>query len=171
MPVDEAVRLSEIEAIKTLKARYCRLLDAKDWAAWRQLFTDDFVSDTSQSGGQVIAGADTFVEYIRKTLGKPSQITVHQVHAPEIDITGTHAAQGIWALNDIVRLAPGINLNGHGHYHETYVKEDGRWRISTSTLTRLREEVFNGLFSVRVSSRLRDAGAGLARRFQSPNGE
>lgn len=163
--MDESVRLSEIEAIKTLKARYCRLLDAKDWTAWRELFTDDFVSDTSQSGGRVITGADEFVDFLRATLGKPSQVTVHQVHAPEIDITGTDTARGVWALNDIVRLGPGLNLNGYGHYHETYVKADGQWRISTSTLTRLREEIFNGLFSVRVSPRLRDAGARLARRF------
>lgn len=81
--MDEAGRLSEnlteIEAIKVLKARYCRLLDTKQWTAWRELFTDDFVSDTSQSGGQIITGADAFVDYIQKTLGKPSQITVHQV--------------------------------------------------------------------------------------------
>ena len=163
--MDEAVWLSDVEAIKTLKARYCRLLDAKDWTAWRDLFTDDFVSDTSQSGGRVITGADEFVAFIRKTLGKPSQVTVHQVHAPEIEITGPQTAQGVWALNDIVHLAPGVNLNGHGHYHETYAKADGHWRISSSSLTRLREEFFNGLFSVRVPPRLRDAGAGLARRF------
>lgn len=166
--MDEAVRLSEIEAIKALKARYCRLLDAKDWTAWRELFTDDFVSDTSQSGGHVISGADEFVAFLRKTLGKPSQVTVHQVHAPEIDITGPGTARGVWALNDVVHLAPGINLNGYGHYHETYVKTDGHWRIATSTLTRLREDFFNAALSVRISPRLRDAGAGFARRFTSP---
>lgn len=70
----------------------------------------------------------------------------------------------MWALNDIVHLAPGVNLNGYGHYHETYVKNGGQWRISTSTLTRLREDVFNGLFSIRVTSRMRDAAARFARR-------
>jgi hypothetical protein len=39
--------LYEIEAIKQLKARYCRYLDTKDWEAWRTIFADDFVSDTS----------------------------------------------------------------------------------------------------------------------------
>ena len=28
-------------AIKELKARYFRLVDAKDWQAWREVFTDD----------------------------------------------------------------------------------------------------------------------------------
>ncbi|APE13988.1 DUF4440 domain-containing protein [Mycobacterium sp. WY10] len=162
MPVtDEA---AEIEAIKKLKARYCRLLDTKDWTGWRQIFTDDFVSDTTPSGGVLITGADSMVDFIKKTLGKPSQPTVHQVHAPEIELTSPTTATGIWALNDVVRLAPGVNLAGYGHYHETYEKTDGQWRIKTSTLTRLREDVFNPLFSIRISPRLRDAAAGLARK-------
>lgn len=106
------------------------------------------------------------VAFIKKTLGKPSQPTVHQVHAPpEIELTSPTTASGIWALNDVVRLAPGgVNLAGYGHYHETYEKADGRWRIKTSTLTRLREDVFNPLFSVRISPRLRDSAARLARK-------
>jgi uncharacterized protein (TIGR02246 family) len=163
--MDAAAELLEIEAIKRLKARYCRHLDAKDWSAWRDIFTDDFVSDTSAAGGQVIVGADDFVAYIRKTLGKPSQPTVHQVHAPEIDLVSATTARGVWALQDVVRLAPGVNLNGYGHYHETYEKQDGQWRIKTSTLTRLREDVFNPLVSVLVSQRLRNAGAKFARRL------
>ncbi|MHA7664961.1 nuclear transport factor 2 family protein [Mycolicibacterium sp. HS_4_1] len=150
---------ADIEAIKQLKARYCRLLDTKDWVEWRNLFTDDFVSDTRQSGGKIICGADEFVAFLQWTLGKPSQPTVHQVHAPEIELTSPSTATGIWALNDVVRLAPGVNLQGYGHYHETYEKTDGQWRIKTSTLTRLREDVFNGVFSVRISPRIRDAAS------------
>lgn len=164
LAMDAAATLLEIEAIKQLKARYCRLLDAKQWALWRELFSDDFVSDTSTCGGQIITGADAFVAFIQKTLGKPSQVTVHQVHAPEIALDSPSTAHGVWALNDVVRLAPGLNLNGYGHYHETYAKVGGQWVITTSTLTRLREDVFNGLFSIRVSPRLRDAGARLVRR-------
>lgn len=150
---------ADVEAIKQLKARYCRLLDTKDWVAWRALFTDDFVSDTSRAGGAIISGADEFVAFLRRTLGKPSQPTVHQVHAPEITLTSPSTATGVWALNDVVRLAPGVNLRGYGHYHETYEKAGGQWRIKTSTLTRLREDVFNAVFSVRIPPRVRDAAA------------
>lgn len=73
---DTAAVLSEIEAIKQLKARYCRYLDTKRWDDWRQLFT------------------------------------------------------------------------------------------SSATPRRLREDVFNPLFSVRISPRLRHAGAVPVRRFQ-----
>ncbi|OBK18846.1 nuclear transport factor 2 family protein [Mycobacterium asiaticum] len=163
--LDTAAALWEIEEIKQLKARYCRYLDAKRWEDWRGLFADDFVSDTSASGGKVIQGADDFVSYVRGALGKASQPTAHQVHAPEITLTSDTTASGVWALHDVVRLGPGVNLDGRGHYHETYEKVDGRWLIKTSTLTRLREDVFNSLFSVRISPRLRDAGSALARRL------
>lgn len=66
--LDAATTLCEIEAIKQLKARYCRYLDTKQWDDWRQLFTDDFVSDTSPSGGRLITGADEFVAYVRNAL-------------------------------------------------------------------------------------------------------
>jgi hypothetical protein len=32
-------------------------------------------------------------------------------------------------------------MHGYGHYHETYEKTDGRWRISSLKLTRLRVDV------------------------------
>jgi hypothetical protein len=162
--MDDAAALLEIESIKQLKARYCRYLDTKDWTAWRGLFTDDFLSDTSQAGGKVIRGADDFVAFTRRNIGKDSQPTVHQVHAPEIELTSATTARGVWALNDIVRLAPALNLNGFGHYHETYEKTGGHWRIKSSKLTRLRTDIFNPFFSVRISDRLSRVGARLARR-------
>ena len=160
-----ATDMLEIESIKLLKARYCRHLDTKDWSAWRAIFADDFVSDTSEAGGQIIVGADEFVAYIRKTLGKPTQPTVHQVHAPEIELISATTARGVWALEDVVRLAPGLNLKGYGHYHETYEKIDGKWYIKTSKLTRLREDIFNPLFTLGVSERLRNIGARVAERL------
>jgi hypothetical protein len=156
--------LPDIEAIKQLKARYCRYLDTKNWEQWRTVFADDFLSDTSESGGAVITGAENFVAFTRKNIGRPSQATVHQVHAPEITLTSPTAASGVWAINDVVRLLPALTLSAYGHYYETYEKIDGRWRIKTSKLTRLREDIVTPLFSLRISERLRNAGAKLARR-------
>ena len=154
--------LVEIETIKQLKARYCRYLDTKDWAAWRTIFADDFHSDTAESGGKVIEGADEFIAFTRKSLR--NQATVHQVHAPEIELTSATTARGIWALEDVVRFGPGVNLRGYGHYHETYEKVDGQWRIKSSKLTRLREDVFNGLVAVYISDRVRKVLMKAARR-------
>ena len=160
--MDDAATLLEIEAIKQLKARYCRYLDTKDWDAWRGLFSDDFLSDTSLAGVKVIRGADEFVVFTRT--GLRSQATVHQVHAPEIELTSPTTASGVWALEDVVRFGPGVNLRGYGHYTETYQKVDGRWLITSSTLTRLREDVFNAVVSVYISDRVRRAIGKAARR-------
>ncbi len=166
--MDDAAALRDIESIKQLKARYCRYLDAKDWDAWRDLFADDFVGDITRAGGGVITGVDAFVAYTRNTIGKASQTTVHQVHAPEIELTSATTANGVWALNDIVRLIPALTLHGYGHYTETYEKTDDLWRIKSSTLTRLREDIAIPLFSLRVSGRLRSAAAKLARGSAPP---
>ena len=100
----------------------------------------------------------------RGHIGKASQPTVHQVHAPEIELTSATTATGVWALEDVVRLAPGLNLKGYGHYHETYEKIDGRWYIMGSKLTRLREDIFNPVFTFRIPKRLRDAAGALVRK-------
>jgi hypothetical protein len=157
--------IEAIEAIKQLKARYCRHLDTKDWAAWRTIFADDFLSDTSEAGGKVIAGADDFVAFTRKAIGRPAQATAHQVHAPEIELTSATTARGVWALQDVVRFGPGVTLVGYGHYHETYQNVAGQWLIKSSKLTRLREDIVTPLFSLYISDRMRKAGAKLASRL------
>lgn len=132
--------LTDLEELKKLKARYCRLMDTKDWTSWRELFTDDFVSDTSAAGGRRVEGADAFVAFVSRML-KPSRTTVHMVHSPELELTSTTTADGIWMLEDFVRFAPGIKLRAYGHYTETYRKTAGTWQIATSTLTRVRQDL------------------------------
>jgi uncharacterized protein (TIGR02246 family) len=127
--------VDDIEAIRRLKARYFRTMDTKDWAGMRQVFTDDLVVDTSEGGGGVVTGADEFMVFLQEALGEAT--TVHQGHMPEIDVTSDTTATGIWALNDIVIFPTGVRLDGYGHYHETYEKVDGDWRIKTLRLTRL----------------------------------
>ena len=127
--------LDDIEAIKQLKARYFRSMDAKDWAAMREVFADDVVMDTTAAGGRLVTGADEFIAGLTEILA--GAVTVHHGHMPEIELTSPATATGIWALHDIVIWPSGTRLDGYGHYNETYEKADGVWRIKTSTLTRL----------------------------------
>jgi uncharacterized protein (TIGR02246 family) len=131
--------MDDLEAIKQLKARYCRLLDTKDWDGFRQVFTDDVAVDSTGSGGDLITGGDTFLAFIRANLD--GRVTVHHCHTPEITLTSPSSATGIWAMEDRVSFTDGRELSGFGHYHETYQKADGIWRIATSTLTRLRMNI------------------------------
>ena len=133
--------MDDIEMIKQLKARYFRTMDTKDWAAMRHLFTDDVVIDTTESGGGVVTGAHEFVEFLRGAIG--DVVTVHHGHMPEIEVTSETAATGVWSMEDMLRWPDGLELHGYGHYHETYQKDGGTWRIQSSRLTRLRMD-FSG---------------------------
>ncbi|MFM8302903.1 MAG: nuclear transport factor 2 family protein [Actinomycetota bacterium] len=128
----------DVEAITALKARYFRTMDTKDWAGMRALFTDEVVTDTTSSGGGVIVGADAFMASLEGLLR--DVVTVHHGHMPEIEITSPTTARGIWAMEDLLRWPDGSEMHGYGHYHETYEKTDGEWRIATLTLTRLRTD-------------------------------
>lgn len=127
--------LEEIESVKQLKARYFRTMDTKDWDAMRSVFTDDVVMDTSAAGGGVVTGADAFIEFLRPTL--QDTVTVHHGHMPEIEVVGPDQARGVWALQDTILWPDGTRMVGYGHYHETYRKVGGSWRIQSSVLTRL----------------------------------
>ncbi len=128
--------MDDIEAIKQLKARYFRLMDTKDWDAMREVFADDVFIDTTDSGGRVVEGADDFMTGLRDLLA--DVLTVHHGHMPEIELTSETTATGVWSMEDMLRWPNGSELHGFGHYHETYEKADGGWRIKTMTLTRLR---------------------------------
>ena len=127
--------MDDVEAIKQLKARYFRTMDTRDWAGMRQVFVDDVVIDTTASGGNVVTGADEFLAFLQEALA--GAVTVHHGHMPEIELTSATTATGVWALQDVIVWPNGMRLQGYGHYHEAYEKADGRWRIASSTLTRL----------------------------------
>ncbi|MEN8162215.1 MAG: nuclear transport factor 2 family protein [Myxococcota bacterium] len=132
----DATALAEIRAIEALKARYFRLLDTKQWDAWREVFTEDFEADVDGQGVHPtlhFASRDEMVERNREVLATAP--TVHHGHMPEITLTGPDTATGVWAMMDIVRLGRGFR--GYGHYHEEYVKQAGEWRIRRMRLTRL----------------------------------
>jgi uncharacterized protein (TIGR02246 family) len=131
--------MDDLDAIKQLKARYFRTMDTKDWHGMRQVFTDDVAVDTTASGGSVIQGADAFVAVLQDMLG--DAITVHHGHTPEIEVTSATNATGVWALQDLIIWSSGMRLEGYGHYHETYEKVAGEWRIASTTLTRLHMDI------------------------------
>jgi hypothetical protein len=121
-------------AIGNLKAAYCRLLDTKDWEGWGQLFTEDFELDVTDSGGQAMKGRDVVVASVRGAIEHAR--TAHQVHFPEITISGD-TAEAIWPMQDRVVWGEGRALTGYGHYHERYVRTADGWRIAAQKLTRL----------------------------------
>jgi uncharacterized protein (TIGR02246 family) len=130
-------RVDDLEAIKQLKARYFRTLDTKDWDGYRSVFADDVFVDMTGSGGITFDGLDAFMDYVRSYVAIQLD-TVHHGHMPEITLTSPTTATGIWAMEDRVKSKSGRDMTGFGHYHETYEKVGGEWRIKSMALTRLR---------------------------------
>ena len=146
--VDPVYRLTAIEEVKALKARYFRFLDTKDWAGFAGLFTADAAMDVSgemrarADDDGVIRGNDEIAAFVRAAVGDVQ--TVHHGHTPEIDILSPGRATAVWAMEDVLRWpdgAPIRSLHGYGHYDETYENGGDRWRIASTRLTRLRVDV------------------------------
>lgn len=140
--MDGLARLEAIEAIRQVKARYCRYLDTKDWDGLAGIFTHDMVLDVEQDTGQPpFVGRDKAIETIVWSLQDAA--SAHQIHPSEIAFDGDEA-DAITPMQDRVVWAagrspvPGIaSITGFGHYRERYRLEDGAWKIARLTLTRL----------------------------------
>jgi hypothetical protein len=132
-------KLLDIEEIKGLKARYFRTFDLKDWGGFAQVFAENASVDVPEIDLQQ-TGRDAIVATL--SAAGAAVRTVHHGHMPEIEMTGADTARGTWAMFDYVQWdLPEIGTGGwtgYGHYHETYVREDGAWRIDTMRLSRIR---------------------------------
>jgi ketosteroid isomerase-like protein len=150
--MDAAAKLLAIEEIKQLKSRYFRLMDAKDWAGLRSVFCDDAVFDAraalsidgrgeagraAESNDWIYRGGEVIANFIQGAIG--ATVTVHHGHCHEIEILSENEAAGVIAMEDQIWDPDGkkLSLHGAGHYHETYRRVGGRWRIQTSRITRL----------------------------------
>jgi SnoaL-like domain len=145
--MDDLTRLLAIEEIKQVKAKYFYGLDHRDWELWRrEVFTPDAELHVPEFRAEPFAPFDALIDYVRAATG--DQVSVHHGHMPIIDITSDTTATGIWAMEDrLYRTSAyplhdgSTYLHGFGHYHETYAKIAGGWRIRTTRLTRIRVEM------------------------------
>jgi len=128
--------MDDIEAIKQVKARYARAVDTKDWDLLRTTVTDDFFIDTGPSGKGSTRGIEAFLDRVRTN----PEVTAHHACLPEIELTSPSTATGIWAVRLMSRSSDGRTMDGHGHYHDTYVNVDGSWRLQSLRLEWLHVE-------------------------------
>jgi hypothetical protein len=131
--------LADIEELKQLKARYFRLMDTRRWDEWAEVFAVAAVMEVPEAD-MVVTGRDEIVQGVSAAL--TGATTVHHGHMPELELTGPDTARGVWAMADYVEWTgqadSRVGLQGYGHYHEEYVREDGAWRIARLRLERLR---------------------------------
>lgn len=151
--MDDIARLSAIAEIRHLKASYFRALDEKDERLLRKVFATDVELDYRGSTTDPSSGASAANDATSDVLRGGAQsarlitealadiVSVHHCSEPEIEIIDEGNASAIWPMVDRLTFPAGRayrEMIGYGYYRETYVKEDGRWRIRTLRLTRLR---------------------------------
>jgi len=151
--MDAVDRLVAVEDIKVLKARYFLGVDVKDASILRDVLADDIEIDyrgaatdpvtgfnaSEAATNEVQRGGDHCAQLVAASL--IGVISVHHTSVPEIEIIDASNARGLWPMVDRLKFgaeSPIADMIGYGHYHETYVKERGRWRIRTLRLSRLR---------------------------------
>jgi ketosteroid isomerase-like protein len=134
--------LLELEAIEALQARYLRLVDAKDWQAFRRLFADD--AEFVLMDDAPMVGADAFVEFVSGSA--EGTRTVHHGHLPELTLVAPGEAQGSWELVDYVEWPPDPETGtrrgrvGYGRYDVGYRKVGGEWKVARWALSYARND-------------------------------
>ena len=149
--------LLAIEGVRKVKAQYWHAMDTKQFHRLEALFTEDATVDF-RSGRDLLPGDDyASLPPIEEALaagdpmvvrgnraiaafiddGVRDWVTVHHGAAPIIEIAGSDSASAIWPIFDFLDNGT-FQLRGYGHYHDTYRRVGGAWRIESFYITRLR---------------------------------
>ena len=131
MTIEERTwRLESIEAIRQLKARYFNSIDTRDLERLRTCFASSGVVLDLEPMGRVFRDPAEMIAVIDRF---SFLIEFHHGQNAEIELTGPASAKGFWGLyyfwmDPRERSARQVA----GHYRDTYVAEDGVWKIQTS---------------------------------------
>lgn len=146
--------LEQIELIKRLKYRYMRALDMKQWDELADCITEDAVTDYD-SGKYSFHEKQKIIDFLKQYMDRPTLITQHQVHHPEIDLTSETTAKGIWYFQDIViDLDANTTLRGAAFYHDEYEKVDDQWKIKHTGYIRTYEETEERSDKIKLSTNI-----------------
>jgi len=132
--------LEDIEAIRTLKARYLFACDRKDVATFRACFADGRVEIDYGAVGK-FDSADALAKVFRDMACHEHMIEMHHGANPQIQIVDDNAARGTWSLHySLINTQTKGLTQLAGYYEDEYRKQNGAWKISktrfvaTSTL-------------------------------------
>jgi hypothetical protein len=122
--------LRDIEALKTLKSRYCHLVDARRWDELAELWTEDATCDYGFFGAY--EGRDEIVyKFFGEIVESASSFMVHMVHNPLIELAGD-SAKGTWYLTAQTTNQPSNRAVWvMGLYRDEFKRVDGSWKISS----------------------------------------
>jgi hypothetical protein len=137
--------LKSIKSIKSLKARYGRALEQRDWDTWAACFTEDatakFHPGPGEKDGQQHHGRAALRSWV--PTGLNGLVVTMEVMAPEIEICDPHHATCTWSLVEhlYVQEGPIQEMVLYGYSHETYSRNHkGLWEISSLKMTLMRQD-------------------------------
>lgn len=149
MTLEERIsRLEDIEAIRSLQAKYQRCLDTRDFDGLSDCFAEDVVSSYG-NGSMSYTGRGAVLGFLRDkmTLKMPSS---HLIHGGEIDVKDACSASAKWYLEDfLLHRTYKLKLHGAAIYDVDYIKSEGCWRIKSIGYKRCYEYFeFRGLLNL-----------------------
>lgn len=150
--MNEIERLSTIESLRRLMARYVYAADHQQWDELASLFTRDGSFTPHNADGTVLrrmGSPEEIARSIPASVG-PDAVIVHHLFSDIVDVESATSARGVWAMEDLIRRpAPTgpdgqpqfTEMHGFGHYRPRFAKVDGEWRIAELVLTRVRVDL------------------------------
>lgn len=125
-------RLRAIEdrlAIGELRARYCHVLDERDWDALAQLFT----ADGEFQGLAHVVGRSAIHRFFSQTVDRLAEGFWHFCTNPTVDLDGD-LATGRTSMQ-YLSVKNGVSYVSAGHYDDAFRREDGLWRFVRRKIT------------------------------------
>ncbi len=133
---ERVAALEAVEEIKRVKYRYLRACDRKQPEVFRSCFiADGAVLDYGERIGNFV-GADGIRAVfeaiaLKQVEGHHVVLDMHHAVHPDIRLTGPGSAEGEWSLRfRQVNTEQHTESLGALEYSDSYVIEDGEWRIS-----------------------------------------
>ncbi len=117
-------RLEDVEAIRTLDATYCRLLDDGDWPALVELFAEDGVFD----GLRRVQGHTRLLAFFGGLAADGLTAFWHHVSNLEIAVDGDRAAARSLLWQPCV--VEGVPHVAAGRYTDELVRTPAGWRYA-----------------------------------------
>jgi len=146
----ELERLSAVDAIRSVMARYVYYADHAEYENLAGLFTQGGTFRSKNVQGEdwvVMNGRQQIIEIISNSVGTAK--VIHHLFSYETEILSENTAKSVINMEDIlIRPEDGElpedpamafkTMHGYGHYRGDFVKINGIWYIDTLVQTRLK---------------------------------
>ena len=124
--------LEDVEAIRSLKARYLACCDAKDPAGMRGCFVDGPVAIDYGVVG-TFDRADALVEIFKQIGCHPHMVEMHHGVNPQITVHSADQAEGRWGLHyQLINTNDNTLTQLGAYYEDAYRKTAAGWQMSAT---------------------------------------